>query len=59
MPASTDLDFDMPSDTAKQPGRHPCCAAPDLSDPAAPAATRHPQATTHRNDAITDKGEDQ
>lgn len=59
MPASTELDLAVANDTAKHAGRHPCCAGPDLFDPPAPATPRHPQATTHRNDATTGKGEDQ
>lgn len=59
MPASTDLDLATANDTAKPAGRHPCCAGPDFFEPATPQTSRHPQATTHRNDAMTGKGEDQ
>lgn len=59
MPASTDLDLATANDTAKHAARHPCCAGPELLDSAAPAMPRHSQATPHRNDATTGKGEDQ
>ncbi|TPK92188.1 hypothetical protein FJ934_21045 [Mesorhizobium sp. B2-4-12] len=47
--------------------RHPCCAGPEDADaiafasPASPGSTmaQDAQATTARNDAMTDKGEDQ
>ncbi|TPK71168.1 hypothetical protein FJ930_16270 [Mesorhizobium sp. B2-4-15] len=47
--------------------RHPCCAGPEDADaiafapPAPPGSTmaQDAQATTARNDTMTDKGEDQ